>query len=143
MKRRAALALLIALWAHGASAQSVYPDRPLTVRVTGTLLLVQEGTREDVVTVRIFIEGQPWLLRVGQVEKLTADERERAVDDDILLREVRFYGPNDLIGRLQKPEIAGKVLTIEGRLDTKEKRFLVTAVKEPGGGSDPQHQPRE
>ena len=113
------------------------------MRVTGTLLPITAESREDLVTVKVFVEGQPWLLRVGQVEKLTADERERAVDDDILLREVRFYGPDDLIGRLQKPEIAGKVLTIEGRLDTKEKRFLVTAVKEPDGGSDLQHQPRE
>jgi hypothetical protein len=48
---------------------------------------------------------------------------------------VRFYGSEELIGRLQKPEIAGKVLTIEGRLETMPKQFLVTAVKEGTEGS--------
>jgi len=43
-----------------------------------------------------------------------------------LLRQVRFYGADDVLARLQ----GGKVLTIEGQLEQKERRFRVTAVQD-------------
>ena len=139
MKQRTAIALLaLAFWASVASAQSPYPDRPVEMRVTGMLLPITEQGREDLVTVNIFVQDKPWLFRVGKVEELTATEREQAVQQGVLLRQVRFYGPDALIGRLQDPKIVGKVLTIEGRLDAKQRRFLVTAVQEaPGGAPQP------
>ena len=134
MKPIVAIALLgLVVWDNAASAQSIYPDRPRNVSITGMLLPVEEQVREGLVTIKIFVQGQPRLLRVGEVKGLTGGERERVVREDILFQEVRFYGRKELIDRLQKPEIVGKVITIEGRLDTKEKRFLVMAVKEPTG----------
>ena len=122
--------LIVLLWTAAGNACSVYPDRPVSLRVTGALLSVDGPEREDLVTVKVFVQGQPWLLRIGKVEDLTAQAREQAAKDDVLLRQVRFYGPEELISKLQKPDIAGKVITIEGHLDTKEKRFLVTGVQE-------------
>ena len=122
--------LIVLLWTTAGNACSVYPDRPVSLRVTGALLSVDGPEREDLVTVKVFVQGQPWLLRIGKVEDLTAQAREQAAKDDVLLRQVRFYGPEELISKLQKPDIAGKVITIEGRLDIKEKRFLVTGVQE-------------
>ena len=43
------------------------------------MLPVTADNREDVVTVKVFIHDQPWLLRGGVVEKLTATERERQI----------------------------------------------------------------
>jgi hypothetical protein len=43
---------------------------------------------------------------------------------------VRFIGPEDLIQLLQKPESAGKLLTIEGRLYTGDRRFFIMSVEE-------------
>jgi hypothetical protein len=126
--------------ARGAVAQNVYPQAPFTVRLTGMLLPVNEQNREDLVTVSIFVEGTAWMLRVGEIKELDARNREQAAEQAVQLRQVRFYGPAELIGKLRKPEIAGKVLTIQGRLDPKEKRFLVTSVEE-GSGSPPQDQP--
>ncbi len=54
----------------------------------------------------------------------------QAILRDLFHRQVRFYGPEDLIVSLQKPEIAGKLLTIEGRLYPKERRFLITVMEE-------------
>jgi hypothetical protein len=129
--------LIVLLWTTAGNTCSVYPDRPVSLQITGTLLPTDGPEREDLVTVRVFVQGQPWLLRIGKVEDLTEQTREQVAKDDVLLRQVRFYGPEELISQLQKPEIAGKVITIEGRLDTKEKRFLVTGVQE-AATSNPQ-----
>lgn len=117
-------------WTTSFAEDAIYPERPVSVRVTGTLLPADGQTREDIITVPIFVQGQPWLLRIGKVEELTAYERAQAVKHDILLRQVRFYGPEELISKLRRPDMVGRVLTIEGRLDAREKRFLVTAVQE-------------
>ena len=131
MKAIVALALLALFHPGGAvCADSEYPDRPLNVRVTGTLLPYEWPGREDLVTVGIYVDGQPWLLRLGKVEGLTVFERERAVGEDVLLRWVRFYGAKEHTGKLRDPASEGKAFVIEGRLDTTQRRFLVTGVKE-------------
>jgi hypothetical protein len=61
---------------------------------------------------------------------LSPGEKERAVDAGILMRQVLFYGPEELIHRLEQPDIVGKALIIEGRLDAKERKFLVKSVTE-------------
>lgn len=142
MTYRLALAVLVVVgWANITRAQPASLDRPTKLRVTGTLLPVEEKQRDDIVTVNILVQDKPLLLRVGKVEELTHTEREQAVKWGVLLREVRFYGPDDLIGPLQQPEIVGKVLMIEGQLDTKARQFLVTAVKkaseDPGSKQPP------
>lgn len=129
-------------WAQVVHAQPAQQERSLEVRVTGILLPVTTDNREDVVTVKVFIHDQPWLLRVGVVEKLTATERERIVDEGVFMRQMRLYGPDDILSLLQRPEMIGKVVTIEGRLDTTQKRLRVTAVRK-GGASAPQPPRRE
>jgi hypothetical protein len=116
----------LGLWVDTAGAQSVYPDRPMQLRITGTLLPIEEQKREDLILVSVFVQDKSWLLRVGKVEDLNPSERGEQMKEDILLQQVRFYGPDSLLARLQE----GKVLTIEGQLDTKARRFLVTAVEE-------------
>jgi hypothetical protein len=140
MKRLAMSVLLLMIFSTGvARAGDVYPQAAFTVRFTGMLLPANEQNREDLVTVSIFVEGTPWLLRLGEIQELTARDQNEAKEQAIQLRQVRFYGSEDLISQLQKPEIAGKVLTIEGRLDPGKKQFLVTAVQE--GKGTAQRQP--
>jgi hypothetical protein len=129
-----AVALLVLIWcAPAQSDDPIYPDHPRDVRVTGTILPTIEQNREDLVTVNIFVQDTPKLLRVGKIEDLTEDQRDRAVREGILIRQVRFYGPDALIQRLLQPEIVGKVVTIEGRFDAQERRFLVKSVTEAPG----------
>lgn len=129
LKAMISLALLL-LSVRVVSAQSPYPDRPVDLRVTGVLLSADTPKREDLATVNIFVRDTPLVLRVGKVEDLTTQERERVIKDDVVLRQVRFYGPDTLMERMLKPEILGRVLIIEGWLNTSQRRFQVTAVEE-------------
>jgi hypothetical protein len=131
MKPGTIIALLLSLlWVSGTSAQSYRPAHRVDLRITGMLLASEEQKRDDLVTVNISVQGKPMLLRLGKVEDLTTPERVQAVKDEVLLRQVRFTGPEALMERLQKPEILGKVITIEGWLDTNDRRLQVTAVEE-------------
>ncbi len=114
-----------------ALAQSPYPEqRPLDLRITGAFLAPDQQKRDDLVTVDVTVQGKPMLLRVGKVEDLTIQERVQAVKGEVLLHKVHFTGAEDLMVRLQKPEMIGKVVTIEGWLDTQSRRLQVTAIKE-------------
>ena len=134
MKLGIILSLFLSLvWATIGNAQSQNPQRPLDLKITGTLLAAETETRDDLVTVDISVQGKPLRLRVGKVEDLTTPERARAVKDEVLLRQVRFTGPEELMERLQKPELLGRVITIEGWLDTQARRMQVTVVEESPG----------
>ena len=114
-----------------AFAQSPYPEqRPLDLRITGTFLAPNQQKRDDLVTVDVTVQGKPMLLRIGKVEDLTIQERKQAVKGEVLLHKVHFTGAEDLMTRLQKPEMIGKVIMIEGWLDTQSKRLQVTTIKE-------------
>jgi hypothetical protein len=135
MKWQTLIALaLVVCGTSTASAQS--RDRPIDLRVTGMLLAKEEAQREDLLTVPIVVQGTPLLLRIGQVEEVTPTERTQVRQAEVLLRQVRFSGPAALMERLLQPEVRGKVLTIQGWLQPKEQRFLVTDVQE-GSGSTP------
>ena len=114
-----------------AFAQSPYPEqRPLDLRITGTFIAPDQQKRDDLVTVDVTVQGKPMLLRIGKVEDLTIQERRQAVKGEVLLHKVYFTGAEDLMTCLQKPEMIGKVITIEGWLDTQSKRLQVTTIKE-------------
>jgi hypothetical protein len=102
----------------------------MKVRVTGAMLPFEEQQRDDLVTATIFVQDKPWFFRVGKAEGLTSEEREQAVKDGALLQQVRFQGPDAVMRRLQKANLIGKLLVIEGQLDTKGRRFLVSSVEE-------------
>jgi hypothetical protein len=123
------LFVLFCGWPHSADAQPAMLDRPIKLRVTGELLPPKAPPSEDVVTANVLVEDKPMVLRVGKVEELTSSEREQAVKWGVLFRQVRFYGPVPLLEQIAKAEGTGKVLTIEGQLDTKARQFLVTAVQ--------------
>ena len=123
------LFVLFCGWPHAADAQPAILEGPIKLRVTGELLPPKDPPSEDVVTANVLVQDKPMMLRVGKVEELTSSEREQAVKWGVLFRQVRFYGPVPLLEQIAKAEGTGKVLTIEGQLDTKARQFLVTAVQ--------------
>jgi hypothetical protein len=139
MKRLMVLSMFVIFIVVGygsfSSAQPVYPDRPMKLRVTGMLLPTNEPKREDLITIPIFVQDSAWLLRIGKVEELNPSGREEKIKEDLLFRQVRFYGPDVLLARMQQ----GKTLTIEGQLDDKARRFLVTEVSEATASSPSRH----
>ena len=127
------LFVLFCGWPHAADAQPAILEGPIKLRVTGELLPPKDLPSEDVVTANVLVQDKPMMLRVGKVEELTSSEREQAVKWGVLFRQVRFYGPVPLLEQIAKAEGTGKVLTIEGQLDTKARQFLVTAVQNATG----------
>ena len=122
------------LWLSGVSlaiAQSPYPEqRPLDLRMTGAFLSTDQQKRDDIVTIDVSVQGKPMWLRIGKVEDLTTQERAQAVKSEVLFRKVYFTGPEEMMARLQEPEMVGKMITLEGWLDTQSRRFMVTTLKE-------------
>lgn len=129
----------LTVWTTGLQAQYPYPDRPLHVRVTGALLPMDQEKREDIITVNVVIKDQPRPLRIGKIEQITQQQKDRAVEQDVLLKQMRMYGTTELIDKLSGADIIGKTIAIEGKIDTTEKRFLISAVQE--AGSDKASQP--
>jgi len=70
------------------SADTVYPEHPKDIRLTGSFLPSTEQTQEDVITVHIFLGDTPRLLRVSAIDNLSGDEKERMVDEGLLTRTV-------------------------------------------------------
>ena len=137
MKMFCVWSLMMAIlgWIGSVSAQSPYPEVPLHLRITGNLLPPAQTQREDLITVDIFVQDKPWRLRIGKVEDLTPSERQEQIKEDLLLRQVRFYGASDLLAQIQQAGQSGTTLTIEGHLASKERRFRVTEVKVGKAGS--------
>jgi len=135
----AVVLFFLTVWTTGLQAQYPYPDRPLHVRVTGALLPMDQEKREDIITVNVVIKDQPRPLRIGKIEQITQQQKDRAVEQDVLLKQMRMYGTTELIEKLSGADIIGKTIAIEGKIDTTEKRFLISAVQE--AGSDKASQP--
>ena len=114
---------LFAFWLNMAHA-------PQDLRVTGTLLPGEEQQRADVASVTVFVQDRPRPFRVSRVEGRGGAERAQAAAEGALLQQVRFDGPEAVMGRLQKTAQTGKLLVIEGRLDTMARQFHVTTVEE-------------
>lgn len=131
MKQLTAVALLVAVFsASAANARSPYPNPNPHVRFTGILLPAHTQASAGLCTLAVFTSGVNRLLRLDAVENLTTREYDRAVLQDLWRRKVRFYGPEHLMRRLQQSESASELLTIEGRLYPREKRFLISAIEE-------------
>src|SRR5258708_25067940 len=118
-----------------ASAQPYTANPHLDLRITGMLLPADTPKREDLPLVDISVQNKPMLLRLGQVEDVTERDKSQVNKNDVVFHQVRFTGGTELMERLLRPETMGKVVTIEGWLNTTMRLFQVTAatVKEAAG----------
>jgi hypothetical protein len=105
-------------------------DKPVKLRLMGEILKFVDSPPEDIVTAKITVQDKQLLLRIGKVEELNRMEREQAVKWGVLFREIRFDGPAPLLEQIRNAEETGKILTVEGQLDTKTRQFLVASVTE-------------
>jgi hypothetical protein len=129
--------MLCVVWAGSAVAQTYTAEQHLDMRITGVLLAPDTPKRDDIVTVDISVQSTPMLLRLGKVEELSTREKSQVAKHDVLLKKVRFTGPEELMALLLKPETSGKVLTIEGWLNAQTHLFQVTAVHEGAKATSP------
>jgi hypothetical protein len=121
---------LVVVGIGNALAQTYTAEQHIDMRITGMLLMPDAPRSDDIVLVNISVQNKPLLLRLGKVEDLTPREKTQVAKGDVLLRQVRFTGPDKLMERLLEPDAIGKPLRIEGWLNAQDRLFQVTAVSE-------------
>lgn len=107
-----------------------YMHVPPLVRFTGTLHPSENRNDDSWPTLGISVRGQEWQFRLTNVEVLTGTNYGSMILSDIFPPHLRLSAPEDLLARLERPEIVGKPLSIEGRLYRANRVLLVTALED-------------
>jgi hypothetical protein len=132
LRQKITLVLLVSVLCSTAASAQLFPriEPPPLVRFTGALLPIEEEGHRGLHALIVLINEKRWIFRLKKVETLTGRNRGWSILQDLFPPQVRFTGPANLIQLLQKPESEGKLLVIEGRLYTGDRRLFVTAVEE-------------
>ena len=128
-----AIALLLSLlWPTAATTQELPQlEPPPLVRFTGALHPLEEKGRGGLSTLTVSVKETKWIFKVAKIEKLTGTATsDLRLLESLFPAQLRFIGPDALLDLLQAPEIAGKSLTIEGRLYVGDRMLFLTAVVE-------------
>jgi hypothetical protein len=110
--------------------ESPYAIPPL-VRLTGTLIPAGKKGDRGLDTLGVGMDGQEWTFKLTNVETLTGTNYGPMILSDLFPREVRFMGPDALLGPVQDAANAGRPVSVEGRLYIADRNVLVTAEGEP------------
>ena len=117
-----------------AQRESLEPEIPPLIRLTGILLPPEEKTPETYLNkpFTLLVRDKKWIMRLTNVEDITGSRirSEFNLVDAIYPPELHLVGPEKLIEPLMKPDIAGKLINIEGRLYIGERMLFVVRVKE-------------
>jgi hypothetical protein len=101
---------------------------PALVRLTGELHLPEEKGA-PVHSPMVYVHGTKWNFWLTKVDTLNGTNYGRTVLEDLFPRAVHLSRPEELLKPLQRPEIAGQPLTIEGWLYVGDRKLVVTAVR--------------
>jgi hypothetical protein len=90
----------------------------------------RKGALEDL---DVLIGKEKWTFLLDKMEIVGSVGLNRTILQRLFPPLVRFVGPDDLIRRLQSPNIVGKVLTIDGLLYPESRMLFLTDVAEGEG----------
>lgn len=105
-------------------------EPPPLVRFSGTLHSPKEKKESGVRTLTIRVGKAEWKLWLTDVQTLTGSNRGWMILRDISPRRLSLSGPDKLLRPLERPEMAGKAVTIEGRLYIGTRKLVVTTTGE-------------
>jgi hypothetical protein len=104
--------------------------QPPQVRIIGTLAPLNDKQPSKVKTLTVHIKGKSWKLRIQEITALTATTQSGwGLLKNLLPPKLRFIGADELLLPLAVETIAGKQLTIEGRLYVGEHQLFVSDVQ--------------
>lgn len=102
---------------------------PPLVRIVGALAPLDEPPPRGLQTVVVTIKERKWRLRIREIKALTATTHQGwSLLKDLFPPRLRFVGPTNLLTRLQREDIAGIPLTLEGRLYVGDHMLYLTGV---------------
>lgn len=106
--------------------------QPPQVRIIGTLDPLDTKQRSKVKTLTVSVKGKSWKLHIQEITALTATTQSGwGLLKNLLPPKLRFIGADELLLPLAEETIAGKPLTLEGRLYVGEHQLLVSDVHIP------------
>ncbi len=123
------LAVLFLTMTLGLSAATVMAYEVAYLRITGTLLPIEEedqGGVHDILNVNI--NGKMRIFQLAKVKNLKANGFGKEIFRHIVPARVRFVESDDAIHNLEKPEIAGKPITITTFLYPVSRTLFITAA---------------
>jgi len=108
---------------------------PPTIRFTGTFYPPDtKDVRGGIETLKVLIgkrdEKKEWVFNIYKAENLSnASQTGLSILKNIFPRILTLRGPEEVLAKLEKPEIAGKTIKISGLLYRKERFMMVDTVE--------------
>jgi hypothetical protein len=104
--------------------------QPPQVRIIGTLAPLDDKQPSKIKTLTVYVKGKSWKLRIQEITALTATTQSGwGLLKNLLPPKLHLVGADELLLPLAAETIAGKQLTIEGRLYVGEHQLLVSDVQ--------------
>jgi hypothetical protein len=102
---------------------------PPLVRITGAFAAFEDTQRTNLQVLIVKVKETKWRMRIRDIKTLTASTNSGwGLLRDLFPPRLRLTGPDDLIARLQRDDIAGLPLVLEGRLYIGDHMLYVTAL---------------
>lgn len=103
--------------------------QPPQVRIIGILVPLDDKQPSKSTTLRIYVKGKSWKLHIQEITALTATTQSGwALLRNLLPPKLRLIGADALLLPLTEETIAGKPLTLEGRLYVGAHQLFVSSA---------------
>jgi len=101
---------------------------PPVVRFIGAFQEFNEKAAGNLNTLTVTIGNQKWLFQVSRVDTITGSDPGMMILNNIFPPELHFFGPPDRLAPLEKPDIVGKQVSLEGFLYISDRTFYVATA---------------
>jgi hypothetical protein len=103
--------------------------QPPLVRIIGAFAPLEDTERSTLQTLTVRVRDNKWRLRIREIKALTATTQSGwSLLNDLFPPHLRLTGPDELIVSLQREDIVGHPLMLEGRLYVGDHMLFLTAV---------------
>jgi hypothetical protein len=124
------LCLTMPLGLHAQDADVGFPVQPAPeVRLTGVLEAMKTPQASAFPVLSVLINGQPWLLRVSQVEPVIPAYPAQEELQKVSGLGLRLLADDTVLSALQTPEMHNRPIVLEGWLRVEEGVLRVSSVR--------------
>jgi hypothetical protein len=122
--------LTVPLGIHAQDADVGFPVQPAPeIRLTGVLEAMKTPQASAFPVLSVLIDGQPWLLRVSQVEPVIPAYPAEDELQKVSGLGLRLLADDKVLSALQTPEMHNRPIVLEGWLRVTEGVFRVSSVR--------------
>ncbi len=101
------------------------------VRLTGIFHRPGENTKTGMYSFEIYVQGkEEWIFDVKKAQDISGMEPGLDILNDLFPSTLNLWGPKNLISELEKPELDGRLVTVEGYIHVAHNIMELTQVRE-------------